>query len=1140
MFLLVLLAATASQGLQIRKGISGQLVGLIVDEGVIAGTTTGIFILDTSGNPVSQFPTKAPVMDLELVGDISGDGISDICIATADQEFANVAVFDRATAQTIWTYKPMIDAYDEELMWVRKETITWDIEVVGDIDGDGRREIAAASGWGVHLLDGGTGEPLWVFNATNDIWQVKATGDLNGDGFGELAAGSQDGFLYLIDVANRAVIWEKHLANDFTVLNPAKNTKIGDVTRSVWDIVSVNDVSGDGISDIAVSAEDGYVYLINAATGDIIWDAEAIEYENLLLYSYYGADRPYPTGITGDNFFNIRLKQLNEGLLVSTYAGAAAKNEGKEHRYISKKEKLTLLDINDGSVLWDRPMDFKTIRTPEVHNGMILVPNAKIGRTQLMTGVNTTDGSIRALDYNTTVTREMRGNRYMTRQLDKDRYIIASDSGDLACVNLTVEWAFPRYGSFKVISEDVTGDQTKDLVVMSAEKVQDDKEGTTRMIYVIDGSEQRLVWEYVMPYRDYELTGGLRGVQIVDDMTGDGKSDIISYSQRHGTYDTGDTQGNYSRVWLFDGATGELAWNVSVSKREFYGVYDRLYRDPPYLKGLMGINESAAEAMSRELEQISSLRHALLQFPRVDYEQIENLQRRREEIGRNMEEFGQRLQDYERQKTEMLERKEQYRVNKRIVSIDFVNDQNHDSVPDLIVSAWQDVYAMSGKDGSVIWNRVRDAWPYDNPFDAEDKPVYLEWPWLEHEQNIILAVDDVSDDGKRDLILVKHNEIQMLKSDYGFQKAGWVWKPNGEGFDREALRLIEDITGDGRKDILVTVHRQGLDSVYRAIDSRSGEVVFETPRQDSTTEWGAGDLNADGHADTLNYRKWSNDGPILEVISGADSKSIFTYRGIQDSYVIEQLNRMDAMPATVVEDVSGDGVKDLLIAQTKQWEKGVRLVIHDVNNGEELEKIDLDYSRSMFSGSDERYSPAIRVTTIPDMTGDGRKEVAIIGALSEGWGKSSVKLIVFDLAERNIVREYDIDADRIFVSGGLFVTSTNGDVYELEEWETQIMNNDPVYDGIFDLEWTSRKDALHTVYVDDQKIAILPENRLSLNLREGQHKISLKTTDASGSSVYDYLRVKVSRQAIPLRVINSTILVIGLIFAGIGIWKKCR
>ena len=238
--------------------------------------------------------------------DITGDGVDEVIVCSED-DF--VRVFNgnaSVTGDVMWaTEIPGGSVYGQK-----------SLTTIQDINGDGYRDIIVGTAWGdrsIIALSGKTGLQLWKhdtheYGGGGWVYQVDAPYDYNDDGFPDvLAATGNDGSntgpvrVYCLNGLTGISIWENNTGGpvfgvigveDFTgdgkpdVLAGASNQQEnqskmygingdnGDTEwtsypsgTSVWGLMQIDDINGDGIRDMAAGTFNGQMLLVNAVNG---------------------------------------------------------------------------------------------------------------------------------------------------------------------------------------------------------------------------------------------------------------------------------------------------------------------------------------------------------------------------------------------------------------------------------------------------------------------------------------------------------------------------------------------------------------------------------------------------------------------------------------------------------------------------------------------------------------------------------------------------------------------------------------------------------------------------------------------------------------------------------------------------------
>jgi len=241
------------------------------------------------------------------ISDVTGDGVDDVIVASEDYNIRCINGNSSGSADVMWTR----EIYSGNLY--NQNSLT----TIDDIDNDGYREVIAGTTGGdesIRAISGKTGAPVWrhdthEYGDGGWIYQVDVQYDYNGDGFPDvLACAGDDGNdtgprrVYCLDGKTGLSIWET--PNDgpvFSVIGVADFTGDGQpdavagasnanetqgkvygidgsngaklwtsVTAgsSVWALIQIDDVTGDGFKDVASGDFiSGNVYFHNAVTG---------------------------------------------------------------------------------------------------------------------------------------------------------------------------------------------------------------------------------------------------------------------------------------------------------------------------------------------------------------------------------------------------------------------------------------------------------------------------------------------------------------------------------------------------------------------------------------------------------------------------------------------------------------------------------------------------------------------------------------------------------------------------------------------------------------------------------------------------------------------------------------------------------
>ncbi|UCD04142.1 MAG: VCBS repeat-containing protein [Candidatus Woesearchaeota archaeon] len=1104
-FLLLPYIAIADSSMDvIQLGISGLITtpDIILEDidndginSIIIGTSTGLYIFTGSGSLEKYIQTSSFVTNIVVLDDLNADGKKEIVISTRDIYFPNVLCIDGETGSKLWEFSPRTEVYDPYILWTMKQTNVFDMIEIQDINNNGHNDLVLSSGYNVYAVDGKNGEIIWTFEDSDNLWDIVTVNDQNGDGKQEILAGDQNGYVYLLSGSSGEEIWSKYISKSYTVVNPSTNSEVGTVDRSVWDIVPIQ-IGGEYYA--AVSAEDGKVYMIKVRDGEIKWEQEIISYVDALLYNYY-EDQPQSTSSSDYNFFNLRIDVIDNNIIASTFPGT---RHGREYKGV---EGLYSIDAGTGEIKWrNENIDLayiEKINTIKRSKDYIAIPSGKTGSKDKIKIIDLSDGSTyNTLSINTTI-YQIRGNAYFFKAIDKDKFLVASSYGDLFSVNYpdSVVWSYPRINDLVVKKGELTGDSTPDLLVKSKGNADPESpfdEGQARNILVIDGSTREVKWSYELPFDAFSKTGGLFEVKIGPDVNGDGKSDIISYLQYPGDWNQGDEYGEKTRIRVFDGNTGNILTDAPVFSSTYYGMYDTLLKD----------NSSLDELV----------REAVISQWNIDAEDDLTSGQIREINS-----------DVDERKSNILNRRNDVKIRKRIHSLDVIEDQSGDGVSDLIIGLDEDVVIFDIKNGNILWNKTRRGDLRENPFTGEVDPNVVH-NWSRHDRSRFFAIGDANNDGMDDLVLVDWDSLTFLHSNITGRLDYSVKRKITGNLNKERTVKVGDLNNNGVQDIVFERHIEDSPSVFIVVEGADGETLVEMEKRESGIKLQAADFNGNGFKDSIIFQMWTEEGgPKLEIIDGNTRDSIWNYRGIEETWIVRDiLGYQTVMPASEVYDVNGDGVTDVAVARSLAWSPGAEVLIYDVKNNKEIKSIVLE---GLAKSRDERHIPGINLELISDVTGDGKKDLAVIVAVGEEHSKS-VKMFVVDIEKEEIISDFvsrgrdiiDLGGNNVGIigSGNFYFLSTDKDL-SITSPTGGSTTGSPVR-----VEWQGETESTATVLVDSKRTLITDEKEAEFEIASGEHKISVYAFDRYGKGVYDTVSVNVEKSSSKVALVTFLLIVL--------------
>ncbi len=532
------------------------------DRHIVVGTDRGIAIIGMDGTIRSSFLTFGPVIGVELIDDISGDSQKDLVVIVLDQAHANVYAVSSADGKELWSYNPIITGFSQTtLLYQNYTTLTWDVTIINDVDDDGIQDVVLSSWYRLFTLSGIDGREIWRNEqvCSDDIWEVEVFEDINGDGYQEILVGSEDGDVIMLDSKTGTTIWTYQLPPFKVVVYSYASPVPLETTfqTSIADLMIISDLIGDGIDDVLVAGDDGKLYHLSGASGELLdtrtifyvekpqtpisFDGEIYDYEKRLFSK---------SGVMIQEIIDMNGDGVREIMTVAYDLELEAYSETDQLEY-------SILDISAGTLI--RLGSFNLTAYPYKVMSYPCVLNIS--------------SEIRVYFHNPSI-----WYGEMESYLPSLGYFNIEGSS-LDGPHLVVEeqiyqdidfYAESRIGTYILNIGDVTGDAVDDLFGFSR----------SGYYYVVDTQNGQIIWS------SYVGSGsGSTELIKIQDLNGDGINDFLftrkslflsEWQSTSDGEDSGTQKTIVREIVALDAQTGSRIWTFNVPGEEYDGVMDLL------------------------------------------------------------------------------------------------------------------------------------------------------------------------------------------------------------------------------------------------------------------------------------------------------------------------------------------------------------------------------------------------------------------------------------------------------------------------------------------------------------------------------------------------------------------------------------
>lgn len=955
-----------------KLGISGTItsdivVGRFTDSGpemVFLGTTDGLYAV-SNGALQTYIYTPFGISHIALIDDVTGDGVRELVFSLKDADVPSIQCYDGATWERLWQSAVRQPVYARNMGWSDLQLPTTGLEILAARDS---QIITVCSGCCVFGIDAGDGRHRWTFAARDTLQGMAAVSDIGGDGVDDVVAGDKHGLVHLVSGKTGEVKWSKKIALEYQPEHGQPQQ------TEVTDVVAYDRDAGK----VVVVAGDGRVRLLNLRSKRCEWEQPLVSLDKLpasLLFVTVVPD------VTGDD---------ESEVLVTDFTSESGRGSSRAGGSTPDQAAALLLSGSDGSDLWQRYIYARKGAGMELaycqDQPVILEPQneSAVRLVSLRGGDSLGRLSVKTLD----------GAAILVKQISGDSYVVASNGSDLAVVSSsgTQQWYYPRVAESTVKTGHFLADTTSDILLCAYSEQPTDQSASVRLLSVIDGASHREKWRYEVPCTEFMTLGGLSGVQVAPDMTGDGLQDILAY---RGT-----------SIFVFNGANG--------SQTEF---------------------DAHANITHLEIMTVGSGSNAFL------------------------------------------------------------------------IGTEDGMKAVGVSDGELWSSAFADWW--------SDEPA------------VVRALGELNGDNVSDLMMLWPDGIIIARSDaaatLGYEPIRSI--PAGDNKTIEFLETTADIDGDGVREIAFFEYdRQTFldkgtkkNNSLMVVSPSSGDTLLRLNLdREATVDLACADFNGDGVLDSLvcwGRKQGGSDKPKIEVFSGKDGTSLWTFRYESDSSW-----QSGVMPAAAIGDVTGDGVVDLALSESSGSERR-RISVYDIAGNSlvkqttvpPLEQKTMDYGRTTSTGP----GPGGAVYPVSDLNGDGKQDLAI--SLSHSMGTSSSRrcMALIDAGGEHLLACLPFSGSALFETAetGSLCIAESGGVYLLKTGEAlQVTSPSPgrtvgsptriVWEGAGESDFAD-------VFVDGIRSGAIGGTSITLPLKSGEHEVVIRSIDEYGKVSYAITTFKV-------------------------------
>jgi len=269
-------------------------------------------------------------------------------------------------------------------------------------------------------------------------------------------------------------------------------------------------------------------------------------------------------------------------------------------------------------------------------------------------------------------------------------------------------------------------------------------------------------------------------------------------------------------------------------------------------------------------------------------------------------------------------------------------------------------------------------------------------------------------------------------------------------------------------------------------------------------------------------------------LNGKNGETIWNYQEFEETWMLRDVLGITSINPGCPIDIDIDGTNELILGRSLPWDSGAELVVYRTGNNELVKTVTVEGADPMKRFDEMRWQPAVIVSKLSDLTGDGVSEIATVMALGDG-NQKQLKLLIVDVVKEEIISDFSAMGTTIQSLGDeIAVYGTGGQIFLLKP-EREISITSPqdgdVVTSPITVTWESGEETVNLVMVSGMMIMKSDEGLAEFDIREGERKITIYSFDRYGKGVYDSVDVIVSKEAasaIPLTIIVT--LLIGVLF----------